>query len=215
MPHTRSKKKKLAAQLAALNAEQGQGRAHTKRTQIVGEDGWTHVVDVGKGRKYPALSEGKVLGVGKGMFSIGDFEIGGVAYVDRTMRELERDTRYYVGKWEESGEGVLRDRLTGVVRVEVKGKEEGEREGEGEGKGEGEGEGKEEKKGRLERKSKKKINNIVCLGLGSLQSARREGRRASFMQLAALRTLISIIGTSPLLNTPLPLPLFFVQGKPG
>ena len=43
---------------------------------------------------------------------------------------------------------------------------------------------------------KAEINNVVCLGLGSLQSARREGRRASFTQLVALRSLCSILGRS-------------------
>ena len=36
--------------------------------------------------------------------------------------------------------------------------------------------------------------DVVCLGLGSMQSARREGRRASFIQLAALRTIMEILG---------------------
>ncbi|KAG4438876.1 hypothetical protein IFR05_005611 [Cadophora sp. M221] len=37
----------------------------------------------------------------------------------------------------------------------------------------------------------KKIENVVVLGLGSLQSARRDGRRASLTQLAALQTIVS------------------------
>ena len=40
------------------------------------------------------------------------------------------------------------------------------------------------------------IENVVCLGLGSLQSARREGRRASHIQVAALRTIVEILGTN-------------------
>ncbi|KAK2629145.1 hypothetical protein QTJ16_002248 [Diplocarpon rosae] len=36
----------------------------------------------------------------------------------------------------------------------------------------------------------RKIQNVVVLGLGSLQSARREGRRASSTQLAALQTIV-------------------------
>jgi hypothetical protein len=40
----------------------------------------------------------------------------------------------------------------------------------------------------------RKVGNVVVLGLGSLQSARREGRRASYTQLAALRTIISVLG---------------------
>jgi hypothetical protein len=50
----------------------------------------------------------------------------------------------------------------------------------------GQGEGKED--------GGVKIGDVVCLGLGSLQSARREGRRASFTQLAALRTIVDALG---------------------
>lgn len=41
--------------------------------------------------------------------------------------------------------------------------------------------------------SRLKVGDVVCLGLGSMQSARREGRRASFIQLAALRTIMEIL----------------------
>lgn len=40
----------------------------------------------------------------------------------------------------------------------------------------------------------KKVENVIVLGLGSLQSARREGRRASYTQLAALRTVVEVLG---------------------
>jgi hypothetical protein len=43
-------------------------------------------------------------------------------------------------------------------------------------------------------KERKRVGDVVCLGLGSLQSARREGRRASFTQFAALRTIMEILG---------------------
>jgi hypothetical protein len=45
-----------------------------------------------------------------------------------------------------------------------------------------------------DREGKTEVGNVVVLGLGSLQSARREGRRASYTQLAALRTLIGTLG---------------------
>jgi hypothetical protein len=47
-----------------------------------------------------------------------------------------------------------------------------------------------------EEKSQRRIavGDVVCLGLGSLQIARREGRRASFTQLAALRTIMGLLG---------------------
>lgn len=41
-----------------------------------------------------------------------------------------------------------------------------------------------------------KVDNIIVLGLGSLQSARREGRRATLTQLAALETIIKHFGPS-------------------
>ena len=39
-----------------------------------------------------------------------------------------------------------------------------------------------------------RVDGVVCLGLGSLQSSRREGRRASFTQLAALHTIVNALG---------------------
>ena len=38
------------------------------------------------------------------------------------------------------------------------------------------------------------VENVVFLGMGSLQSSRREGRRASATQLAALQTIITSLG---------------------
>jgi hypothetical protein len=38
------------------------------------------------------------------------------------------------------------------------------------------------------------VENVVFLGMGSLQSSRREGRRASATQLAALQTIITFLG---------------------
>lgn len=102
----------------------------------------------------------------------GDFEKNGVSYIERTLEELRADLEYY-GKLWESGEGC--GRLKELLM-----------------KGEGEGEGKEEGK-RLERV---RVGDMVCLGLGSLQSARREGRRASFTQLAALKTIMKVLGMS-------------------
>ena len=39
-----------------------------------------------------------------------------------------------------------------------------------------------------------RVGGVVCLGLGSLQSARREGRRASFTQLLALKSILEVLG---------------------
>lgn len=46
-----------------------------------------------------------------------------------------------------------------------------------------------------------KVDNIIVLGLGSLQSARREGRRATLTQLAALETIIKHFGMSYSMST--------------
>lgn len=43
-------------------------------------------------------------------------------------------------------------------------------------------------------KGRSGVKNVVCLGLGSLQSARREGRRSSFTQLAALMMILEEFG---------------------
>jgi len=45
-----------------------------------------------------------------------------------------------------------------------------------------------------EREGRAGIENMVSVGLGSLQNARREGQRASWMQLCALRTILAIFG---------------------
>ncbi len=44
-----------------------------------------------------------------------------------------------------------------------------------------------------EKEKRREIDNVVFLGMGSLQSSRREGRRASATQLAALQTIVSEI----------------------
>lgn len=44
------------------------------------------------------------------------------------------------------------------------------------------------------KKGKRSVDNVVLLGLGSLQSSRREGRRSSATQLAALQTIIQVLG---------------------
>ena len=50
------------------------------------------------------------------------------------------------------------------------------------------------KKALGEIEGRRKVDNVVVLGLGSLQTARREGRRTSYTQLAALRTMVEILG---------------------
>jgi hypothetical protein len=152
MPHTRSKKKKANSR-AANGARE---IVHTRRQQVEDEEGWTHVIDSPRRVKVREVPE-------RERWHVGDFERGGVGYVNRTMGELGGDLGFYSRLWEGSGAcGELRGRL--------------------EGKGKGRGRGK--------------VGGVVCLGLGSLQSARREGRRASWTQLVALRTIMETLGMS-------------------
>lgn len=121
---------------------------HTKRQQIVDEEGWTHVIDKPQRttKAKPALYTG-------------DFEIGGVSYVEKTVEELGRDFAHWVKVWKETE---ACKELEEMLK---------------------------EKKGKL-----RDVDNAVVLGLGSLQSARREGRRSSATQLAALQTVMEVLG---------------------
>lgn len=103
----------------------------------------------------------------------GDWESGGVAYVQRTLEELGADLEYYTKQWE-GGQSCT------SLREVLSGRKESE-------------EGKD--------KGRRRVGDVVCLGLGSLQSARREGRRSSFTQLAALRTILEILGKYPSPNS--------------
>jgi hypothetical protein len=47
-------------------------------------------------------------------------------------------------------------------------------------------------------KGRKKAESVVCLGLGSLVSSRREHRRASWTQFVALRGIMGVLGMSSL-----------------
>lgn len=47
-----------------------------------------------------------------------------------------------------------------------------------------------------EGEGRRNVDNVVVLGLGSLQSSRREGRRASATQLAALQTMLPLLGSN-------------------
>lgn len=148
MPHTNRKKKGAAA--ATPKRIQ-----HTKRQEIEDDEGWTHVVDTPSTRRRAVDIEKVLKGQAGGG---GDFELNGVAYVNRTVEELARDLEYYTRKWEES------DACKGLEEV------------------------------LKVREGKVLIGDVVALGLGSLMIARREHRRASFTQLAALRTIMKAFG---------------------
>ncbi|KAE9364922.1 hypothetical protein N431DRAFT_386858 [Stipitochalara longipes BDJ] len=126
---------------------------HTKRKEVVDDEGWTHVVDApnrkarAEGLKATPLLHG------------GDFVRDGVSYLTRTIEELKQEFEHWKKQWEASpANSELRTLLE-------------------------------------ESKERRKIENVVFLGMGSLQNSRREGRRASATQLAALQTIISILGS--------------------
>jgi hypothetical protein len=146
MPHTNRRKKSTTT--TTETTESKPKIVHTKRQQILDNDGWTHVVDTPSRRNAPKHNAPFLHG--------GDFERDGVSYINRTLDELKADYEYYKKQWEEN---------TACEELKTK---------------------LQAREGKLE------IKNVVCLGLGSLQSARREGRRASYTQLVALQ---SIIGT--------------------
>jgi hypothetical protein len=125
---------------------------HTKRREILDDEGWTHVVDApnrkGKteGLKTTLLLPG------------GDFVLNGVSYIARTLEESKQEFEHWKKQWEAS-----------PACLEVKTLlEEGQQ--------------------------RRNIGNVVFLGMGSLQNSRREGRRASATQLAALQTIIGVLG---------------------
>lgn len=99
-------------------------------------------------------------------FHAGDFEIDGVSYINRTLEEMKADFSHWKQAWE--GSEACTTLKQKLEEMEITGM----------GMGiEG-------------------IENAVVLGLGSLQSSRREGRRASATQLAALQTITTTTTTN-------------------
>ena len=152
MPHTRSKRAKAAAQAAASAKP-----VHTKRIQVLDEEGWTHVVDTA--RKTKAIAPAK------DTLQVGDFEQNGIHYVNKTQEEYSKDLSTHTKAWKGAQGAQLREKIV-EIKEGLRGRE---------------------------------VRNVVCLGLGSLQSARREGRRASWTQLVALRGIVEVLGMSLLL----------------
>ena len=151
MPHTNRKKKSSPTTVPGENKKKVV--VHTKRKEVLDEEGWVHVVDTPRTRRSTVSKDAKSL-------HAGDFEVDGVQYINRTLDEMREEFGYWKKSWET-------DNASADLKKALEGKE---------GSG---------------------VKKCVVLGLGSLQSARREGRRASFTQLAALETLLSIIGLSP------------------
>jgi hypothetical protein len=154
MPHT-NRKRKTATTSAKID-EKKPTVVHTKRKEVIDEEGWTHVVDApSRKTKSAGLKTAQFL-------HGGDFERDGVSYVNRTSEEVKADFEYWKKQWEQS---TACEELKELLA-------DGEK--------------------------RSKVENVVFLGMGSLQSSRREGRRASATQLAALQTVVSIFGEVPI-----------------
>jgi hypothetical protein len=208
MPHTNRKKKSSAANAQTKSKPT---IVHTKRQEVQDDDGWTHIVDTPRKRGYTITNATKAL-------HAGDFEINGVGYINRTLEEMRADFEYWKKQWEQ-GEAcaMLNEKLDQREKVEEP--EEKLQEGEPE---EGEEkkieDGKEQEvqaiaEDKQKRTDRMKVDNVVVLGLGSLQSARREGRRASATQLAALQTLTKTLGEEKELKVILQEPQFTALDK--
>jgi hypothetical protein len=139
---------------AAKEDEKKKTVVHTKRKEILDEEGWTHVVDAPnrKGKAEGLTSTPLLHG--------GDFVRDGVSYITRTLEELKQEFEHWKKQWEASPAcAELQTLLADGEKAEWR-----------------------------------KIDNVVFLGMASLQNSRREGRRASATQLAALQTVIHILG---------------------
>jgi hypothetical protein len=153
MPHTNRKKKNAGA-------PQKKVIVHTKRKEVLDEEGWTHVID--KPQPKPNATETPATKENEELWAIAaDFKIGNAYYVDRTLEEYEVEYSRARKAWG-------RSEACRQLKVLLEGKTEEE----------------------------SSIENVVCLGLGSFQNARGEGRKASFMQLVALQDLIDGLGES-------------------
>ncbi|PMD14308.1 hypothetical protein NA56DRAFT_711127 [Hyaloscypha hepaticicola] len=129
---------------------------HTKRREIVDDEGWTHVIDAPNRKAKAETLKATPLLHG------GDFIVNGVSYITRTLEAVKQEFEHWKKQWKACPACVELKSLL------VEGAEKGER---------------------------RKIRDVVFLGMGSLQNSRREGRRASATQLAALQMIIDVLDT--------------------
>lgn len=105
MPHTNRKKKPSSSTRNAKPTI-----VHTKRQEILDDEGWTHVVDT------PRKLSSTLTKAANGGLHAGDFEIDGVGYVNRTLEEMGKEFEFWRKGWEESS---ARKRLGASLRGEV------------------------------------------------------------------------------------------------
>lgn len=155
MPHTNRKKKSTVGNKVFDEEVFVKSKtSHTKRQQILGEDGWTHVVNAlprnGRSKQKAPSVQGGIL------------ESNGLD-IARRFDEVKRDYEHHKQAWEKTEAcKQLRSKLEA-------------------------------------RREKVGIKNVVCLGSGSFQGAHRDRRRATYTQLAALQTMVEVLGEKILL----------------
>ncbi|TQS39455.1 hypothetical protein Golomagni_00019 [Golovinomyces magnicellulatus] len=126
-----------------------------KRREVLDTEGWTHVVN----KSGKTLQAQKISAAGSPMH-IGDFEINGIAYLNRTLEDVKKEFYFWQKQWEGSSScAELKKKLRNLK----------------------------------ETCKTCEINDFVVLGIGSLLSARREARRCSATQLAAVLTIFQVI----------------------
>lgn len=152
MPHTNRKKKSARSDGGVKVMEQKRVVVHTKRSEVVDDSGWTHVVDTPRTRRGTVSKNA-------GLQHAGDFEVNDVAFVNRTQSEIKEECQYWRNNWDKSDASA---KLKTILEEKTSA-------------------------------GKQKISNVVVLGLGSLQIARMEGRRASCTQLGALDRILEFL----------------------
>lgn len=166
MPHT-NRKKKTPSVPAAAAAPAHHG--HTKRVLVDDGQGWTHVVEEMRsrgGRRSGARNSARNVVARTPATAMASQEghDAAVEYLDMDLDGLAREVDFWARGWEESKAcGELVQKIR-ATQVTVEGGQQ-----------------------------RAPIDKVVCLGLGSLHAARREGRRASCTQLAALRTMMGVL----------------------
>jgi SRR1 len=142
---------------------------HTKRRLLVDKDGWTHVVD------HP-----RVQGRGNSEDSTGSPP---AQSADMTVDEMSREHQRHCKQWEGSDSYTeLKARIAGAM-ADVQNLSTGSN-------------NKHSRDNDSNSNRVMAITNIVCLGLGSLQSLSSQLRQTSHTQLAALETIRSALGAS-------------------
>jgi hypothetical protein len=161
---------------------------YTKRQEIQDDDGWTHVVDTPRKRRSTLTK------AANGGLHTGDFEIDGVGYVNRTLEEMSKEYDFWKKSWE--GEAACGQLVEVLGQVKESSSQNGPDDAQHtQDKLAQDGEVLSHKPADIASNGKRvKVDSIVVLGLGSLQSARREGRRATMTQLAALQTIVQQLG---------------------